>query len=148
MSVPKSEADRAEIEQAFDHTLALQAEENWQAWLLTLTEDAVYAECEVGVMRGREAIGAWLIPDMERARSWTFPERYRLIEGNRVSYGWWNRLPGARPDGSYYEFMGTSCKLYAGDGLFSYHEDVYNLKHGIEVIQQWTAAQQPEAGSD
>jgi hypothetical protein len=120
----------------------LQTQGNWKEWLLTLTEDAVYAECEVGIMRGREAIGAWLIPDMERARNWSFPERYRLIEGNRVSYGWWNRLPGIRPDGSHYEFMGTSCKVYAGGGLFSYHEDVYNLKQGIDVIKAWGAAQE------
>ena len=108
------EPGRAEIEAAFDRTLALQAQENWQEWLLTLSEDAVYVECEVGIMRGREAIGAWLIPDMERARGWLFPERYRLIEDCRVSYGWWNRLPGTRPDGSHYEFMGTSYKIYAG----------------------------------
>ena len=71
-----------------------------------------------------------------------FPERYRVIEGRNVSYGWWNRLPGTRPDGSHYEFMGTSYKVYAGDGRFSYHEDVYNLKQGIEVIKEWTAAQE------
>ena len=142
MPVLAYEPDRAEIEAAFDRTLALQAQENWQEWLLTLSEDAVYVECEVGIMRGREAIGAWLIPDMERARGWSFPERFRLIEGNRVSYGWFNRMPGVRPDGSHYEFMGTSYKVYAGDGLFSYHEDVYNLKQGIEVIKEWTAAQE------
>ena len=141
MSVPEHEVERAEVERAFDRTLALQTQGNWSEWLLTLTEDAVYAECEVGIMRGREAIGAWLLPDMERASRWTFPERYRLIDGNRVSYGWWNRLPGTRADGSHYEFMGTSYKIYAGDGLFSYHEDVYNLKQGIEVIKEWTAAQ-------
>ncbi len=142
MSIPEQEFDRDEVERAFDNTLALQMQENWKQWLLTLTEDAVYAECEVGIMRGRKDIGAWLIPDMERARGWSFPERYRMIEGNRVSYGWWNRLPGTRSDGSHYEFMGTSYKIYAGNGLFSYHEDVYNLKHGIEVIKEWTAAQQ------
>ncbi len=141
MSALEHEVDRAEVERAFERTLALQTQENWSEWLLTLTEDAVYAECEVGIMHGREAIGAWLIPDMERARDWTYPERNRLIEDNRVSYGWWTRLPGTRPDGSHYEFMGTSYKVYAGDGLFSFHEDVYNLKHGIEVIKEWTAAQ-------
>ena len=140
MSV-EPEVGRAEVERAFERTLALQEKGSWKEWVLTLTEDAVYVECEVGIMRGREAIGAWLIPDMERARDWTFPERYRMIEGSRVSYGWWNRLPGTRPDGSHYEFMGTSYKVYAGDGLFSYHEDVYNLRHGIEVIKEWTAAQ-------
>ena len=133
--------ERAEVERAFERTLELQVQGDWSEWLLTLTEDAVYAECEVGIMRGREAIGAWLLPDMERVSSWTFPERYRLIDGNRVSYGWWNRLPGVRADGAHFEFMGTSYKVYAGDGLFSFHEDVYNLKQGIEVIKEWTAAQ-------
>lgn len=145
MSDPEKVFEPSEVERAFEHTLELQAAGNWKEWVLTLTENAVYAECEVGVMRGRDAIGAWLLPDMARASSWTFPERYRLIEGNRVSYGWWNRLPGTRPDGSHYEFMGTSCKVYAGDGLFSYHEDVYNLKQGIAVIQEWTAAQSADA---
>ncbi len=141
MSDQEHEIDRAEVERAFDRTLTLQAEGNWKEWVQTLSEDAVYAECEVGIMRGRDTIGAWLIPDMERARDWTFPERYRFIEGSRVAYGWWNRLPGTRPDGSHYEFMGSSYKIYAGNGLFSYHEDIYNLKHGIQVIKEWTAAQ-------
>ena len=141
MSATQDDVTRGEVEAAFDRTLELQTAADWKQWLMTLTEDAVYAECEVGVMRGRETIGAWLIPDMERAKGWTFPERYRVIEGRNVSYGWWNRLPGTRPDGSRYEFMGTSYKIYAGDGRFSYHEDVYNLKHGIEVIREWTRAQ-------
>jgi len=28
-------------------------------------------------------------------------------------------------------------KVYAGNQLFSYHEDVYNLKHSIDVIKEW-----------
>jgi hypothetical protein len=137
MSGNTTEYPREEVERAFEKTLELQNAENWEEWLLTLTEDAIYAECEFGVMRGRDEIGTWLIPDMKRNTGWTFPERFRLIDGNRVSFGWWNRLPGKREDGSHFEFMGTSYKIYAGNRLFSYHEDVYNLKHGIEVIKEW-----------
>jgi len=145
MSDSKQDLEPNEVELAFERTLELQTKGDWAAWLLTLTEDAVYAECEFGVMRGRAEIGAWLLPDMERAKDWTFPERYRVIEGNFVCYGWWNRLPGTRADGSHYEFMGSSYKIYAADGLFSYHEDIYNLKHGMGVIKQWHEA---EAGKD
>ncbi len=96
MSDSKQDLEPSEVELAFERTLELQTKGDWAAWLLTLTEDAVYVECEFGVMRGRAEIGAWLLPDMERAKDWTFPERYRVIEGNSVCYGWWNRLPGTR----------------------------------------------------
>ena len=62
------------------------------------------------------------------------------IEGNHIAYGWYNRLPGQRPDGSFYEFMGTSLKVYAGGGLFSYHEDVFNMQTCVAVVGEWEEA--------
>lgn len=131
---------REEVERAFEATLRLQANEDWESFAQTFTPDAVYEECEFGRMVGREAIVEWLLPAMEPCKGWVYPERWRVVEGNRVSYGWYNRLPGRRPDGTYYEFLGTSCKVYAGNGQFSYHEDVYNMKACITVIKEWSAA--------
>ena len=76
----------AEVEAAFDTTLALQSQGDWKQWVLTLTEDAVYAECEVGVMRGREAIAAVLNPAVSMIRgrfppavNWRTRREIRLI---------------------------------------------------------------------
>ena len=142
MSVLEHEVDRAEIERAYDHTLAIQAQGNWKEWLLTLTEDAVYGECEVGILRGREAIGGLAESRHGTRKQLDLSGALPADRGKPRRPGWWNRLPGARPDGSHYEFMGTSYKVYDGNGLLSYHEDVYNLKQGIEVIKEWTAAQE------
>lgn len=126
-----------EVLQAFDRFLEMQERDDWEATIHTFTSDGVYDECHAGRMVGHDAIRAWLIPAMEPCAGWTYPERWRAVDGNRIAYGWWNRLPGQRPDGSYYQFMGTSLKVYAGDGLFSYHEDVYNMNACTEVIGDW-----------
>ena len=130
-----------EVLQAFDRFLEMQERDDWEATIHTFTSDGVYDECHAGRMVGHDAIRAWLIPAMEPCAGWTYPERWRAVDGNRIAYGWWNRLPGQRPDGSYYQFMGTSLKVYAGDGLFSYHEDVYNMSVCTEVIGEWHKAQ-------
>jgi hypothetical protein len=54
---------------------------------------------------------------------------------------WLNRLPGQRADGSHYEFAGLTVMDYAGDGLFSYQEDVYNWEKALPILKQWAADQ-------
>ena len=65
------------------------------------------------------------------------------IDGNRVVHKWLNRLPSRRPDGSYYEFAGITVMVYAGDGRFSFQEDMYNRHETDKVLQEWGAAQRP-----
>ena len=48
---------------------------------------------------------------------------------------WTNRLPGSRPDGSRYEAPGYSLMIYAGDGKFSYEEDLLNMTHIGELMR-------------
>ena len=131
---------RSEVQAAFDHRMALQDADDWHTFGMTFTPDAVYEECHFGTMVGRDAILGWLVPVMEPCKGWTYPERWRAVEGDHIAYGWYNRLPGQRPDGSHYEFMGSSVKVYAGDGLCSYHEDVYNMQTCVEVIREWNQA--------
>jgi hypothetical protein len=51
-----------------------------------------------------------------------------------------NRLPGKRPDGSYYEFAGLTVMEYAGDGQFSFQEDVYNWEEVVPILEEWAGA--------
>jgi hypothetical protein len=47
--------------------------------------------------------------------------------------------PSGRP--SYYEFAGITMMEYAGDGQFSFHEDVYNWEEVVPVLKEWAGAQ-------
>ena len=59
-----------------------------------------------------------------------------FIEGDRVVLTWSNRLPGRRDDGTHYDVPGISLLTYAGDGRFSYEEDIMNMVHLFEVIAE------------
>ena len=139
---------REEIEREFQRKVALQEQDDWKGFGETFTPDALYVEHHEGTFVGRDKILAWLIPVMERCRGWTYPIDWVAIDGNRVIYRWLNRLPGKRPDGSYYEFAGVTVAEYAGGGQWSYQEDIYNWEIGEKVIKDYIAdkAERKKAG--
>src|SRR5262245_46464320 len=124
---------RDEIEKAWKQRMYLQDTDDWEGFGRTFTDDAVYIEHHYGVFRGKEAILAWIVPVMEHCKGWTFPVEWVAIDGNRVVHKWWNRLPGKRADGTYYEFAGITAMEYAGNGTFSFQEDMYN-RHETDKI--------------
>lgn len=132
---------REEIRAALDQRLVLQDADDWDAFGKTFTEDAVYVEHHEGTFEGRKAILEWLVPVMEQCKGWTFPIDWVVIEGNRVVYKWQNRLPGSKPDGTFYEFGGVTICEYAGNGTWSYQEDVYNFEETLAVLTEWSEAQ-------
>jgi hypothetical protein len=73
---------------------------------------------------------------MAGLEGWTFPQDWQMVEGDRLVTRWQNRLPGTRPDGSFYESPGISVIRYAGGGRFSREEDLLNMVHVIELIQE------------
>jgi len=97
---------REEIEREFQRRIAMQERDDWKGFGETFTQNALYVEHHEGTFEGREAILAWLLPVMDRCRGWTYPIDWVAIDGNRVIYHWKNRLPGKRPNGSFYEFPG------------------------------------------
>ena len=135
-----SDFTREEVESAFNDRIAIQDRDDWEAFAETFTDDAVYVEHHEGTFRGKQAIREWLIPVMALCKGWTYPIVWVAIDGNRVVYKWLNRLPGERPGGGYYEFAGMTAVEYAGDGLWSYQEDVYNGERALEVLGEWSAA--------
>lgn len=130
---------KAEVEAAFRKTRDAQDREDWSAYADCFREDAVYVEHQFGTFRGREQIRAWLVPIMEQCRGWTFPTEWLAIDGDRIVFKWWNRLPRRRPDGGWYEFAGVTTMVYAGDGLFSFQEDFYNFEETKKVLEEWAA---------
>jgi hypothetical protein len=121
--------------------MEFQDADDWKGFGDTFTEDALYVEHHEGTFRGRQAILDWLVPVMAQCKGWTFPIEWTVLEGNRLVYKWWNRLPGARVDGGFYEFAGVTICEYAGNGQWSYQEDVYNFEETMKVLQDWSQAQ-------
>jgi hypothetical protein len=130
---------REEIEREFKRRVEIQERNDWKAFGETFTADAVYVEHHEGTFEGRDNILAWLVPVMARCRGWTYPIDWVAIDGKRVIYHWLNRLPGRRPNGAFYEWPGISVIEYAGNGEWSFQEDIYNWELGEKVIKDYIA---------
>ena len=136
---------REELEVAFEEyrRVALRAGTtgNWDAWADLFTEDATYVEHLFGTLGGREAIRRWITRTMATPpndRMKYFPVEWYVIDEER---GWvvaaiWNRMedPG---DGSVHQAINFTLLKYAGNGKWSYEEDVYNPRHFQTMIEGW-----------
>lgn len=136
-----SEFPRDEVEAAFRRQRALNDEQRWEEYCDLFTDDGVYVEHEMGTFHGRDAIREWIIPVMAPLRDagWDYPLDWHVIDGNRVIFKWWNRLPHPQ-GGEPFRFSGITVLEYAGDGKFSSQEDVYNMKECEAVMREWFAA--------
>lgn len=108
----------------------------WDALSAFFTDDATFIDPAWGRIEGIEAIQRFLVESMAGLEDWSFPHEWTVVEGERLVAGWWNRLPGSRPDGSPYQAPGVSIMLYAGNGRFSYEEDLLNMAHVGELIRE------------
>jgi hypothetical protein len=110
---------------------------NWDPWADLFTEDAIYVEHSMGIMRGREAIRAWVKSSTgEKPMATIVAPDWYLIENDLVIVYTLNMRPA--PDGGDpYQFVGMSPFVYAGDGKWSYEEDVTNPN---EIVRTATLA--------
>ena len=139
---------RDEIQKAFDRYVAAAASAgrtgDWRPWVECFTEDVHYVEHLYGEFRGRQAVLDWITSTMSVwpfDRMQEFPWDWYTIDAEQ---GWVvgqveNRFvdPG---DGEIYEAPNWTRLVYAGDGLFSSEEDVYNPSHFGPVVERWLAA--------
>ena len=136
---------REELEQAFETYQRVAADAgrtgDWASWADLFTEDGEYVEHLYGTMRGREAIRAWISETMSTYPGNAmpaFPIGWSVIDEDK---GWvicqvWNRMedPG---DGSIHQAYNVTILKYAGDGRWSYEEDIYNPAHFASMIKAW-----------
>src|SRR5262249_6869464 len=65
---------------------------------------------------------------------WSYPVLWTLVGEGRVVVHWLNRLPGKRPDGTFYEFPGASCITFGPDGMIVRQVDLYDSKDALQVV--------------
>ena len=134
---------REEVEAALTRYFELAAHGtttgDWIPWADLFTEDAIYVEHSMGILRGREAIRRWVttvtggVPMATKVA----PDWY-LIENDLCVVYTLNQRPA--PDGGDpYQFIGLSPFCYAGDGLWCYEEDITNPNEIVRTRDLWAA---------
>lgn len=108
----------------------------WDALAAFFTDDATFIDPAWGRVEGIAAIRTFLIESMAGLDDWEFPHELLSVHGDRLVTRWQNRLPGKRADGTFYEAPGYSLMIYAGEGKFSFEEDVLNMVHVLELIRE------------
>ena len=78
---------------------------------------------------GREMLVGW--------EGWTFPiERY-CTQGNQIITHWWNRGPGKREDGSYFQTPGVSfITIREDDGRIVDQLDLFDMAHQMRLCDE------------
>jgi ketosteroid isomerase-like protein len=109
-------------------------EAGWTDLADVFTDDAVYIDPAWGRVEGVDALREFFDESMRGLEDWDFPIEFTAIDGDTVVVKWTQQLPGRRPDGSRYEQSGVSTMVYAGDGKFSYEEDLLNMTHVLEDL--------------
>ena len=148
--------EKEEIEATFDKYQAAALKgaqtQDWTAWANCFTEDATYVEHHYGRFWGRQRILDWITDTMTQwpANHMTaFPISWYSID---LEKGWvicevMNRMQDLG-DGKIYEEPNITILHYAGNGLFSYEEDVYNPHNMGATIGAWIQAQKDLEKSD
>jgi len=109
-------------------------EATWTDLADMFTDDAVYIDPAWGRLEGNDELRRFFDESMRGLEDWDFPIEYTAISGDVVVIKWWQQLPTTRPDGERYTQSGISTLIYAGDGKFSYEEDLLNMTHVLEDI--------------
>ena len=124
---------RAEVEEAWRHFVAVGDAGDWDAWADLHSEDGLWVEHHLGTFRGREAIREAIVSVMAQATG-------NSIGGARVVFYPWQVFPDPRGGDADYRFGCVTVLEYAGDGLWSFQEDLYNPREAEEVMKRWVAA--------
>jgi hypothetical protein len=114
---------------------------DWDSYADLFTEDAEYVEHAMGTFRGRDEIRAWSVRTMTTypGRVMTgFPLGWQVVDADAARLVCEVRNPMPDPgDGTMLEEPNITIMTYAGDGLFSREEDVYNPLRFHTMAMDW-----------
>lgn len=117
---------------------------DWRPWVERFTPDVHYIEHHYGEFHGRDEVLAWIAPTMAAwpmSQMRAFPWEWHVID---VERGWVvgevQNVFADPGDGRLYQSPNWTRLAYAGDGLFSCEEDVYNPANFATVVKDWMKA--------
>lgn len=139
LGTPREEVEREFLKYRERGRIAVETGD-WNQWADQFTEDARYLEHHYGRFEGREGIREWINGVMQPFPTMEFPVATYSIEGNRVCALIPNELPDPKGGDATYGFDVFVVLHYAGNGQWSYEEDVYNPREAEDVIRRWVAA--------
>lgn len=146
---------RDELETAFqqyqDVVEGIAGSGEWARFADLFTEDATYVEHAYGRFEGREAIRAWIVRTMTTFPGSAmphFPIDWYVVdeERGRIVCEVWNDLPDLG-DGHRHGASNLTILTYAGDGLWSGEEDVYNPATFLRATKKWCRAARERGAS-
>ena len=114
-------------------------DEDWERWPDHLTTDVHYVERFFGTMHGREAVRAWITSLMQQRADVHAVLDWYLVKGRRVVLSMQNRYYSPDPAQPHIDFAGLTVLEYAGDGLFGYEEDYWDLAGAKRAHERFTA---------
>ena len=125
---------------------------DWSGYADLFTEDAVYIEHASGTFRGRDEIRAWVVRTMTAypGRVMTgFPLSWQIVDAPSARLVCEVRNPMPDPgDGTMLEEPNITIMTYAGDGLFSGEEDVYNPLRFHQMALRWARIAREHGNAD
>jgi hypothetical protein len=139
---PFSAAEIAEAYAVFHgHVQGFAASGDWDGFADLFTEDAVYEEHAFGEFHGHDEIREWSVRTMTSFPGSVmtgFPLAWQVVDEptSRLICEVRNLMadPG---DGSVHEESNLTIMTYAGDGMFSREEDVYNPMRFARMSVRW-----------
>ncbi|MGV0992256.1 MAG: nuclear transport factor 2 family protein [Mycobacterium sp.] len=137
-----SRAELAAAFATFEDTVAAAARtRDWDAWVAHYTPDVDYIEHAMGTMKGRDQVRAWIYDTMTTfpgSHMTSFPSLWSVIDEERgrviVELDNPMRDPG---DGTIISATNISIVTYAGDGMWSRQEDIYNPLRFLAAGMKW-----------
>lgn len=115
---------------------------DWATWAEIFTEDATYIEHAYGEFHGRQAIKEWITAVMAPFPHMTFAHAWYCIDEENDAFIFCapNVVPHPTDPNKKFSFDSWSRVIYAGNGKFSSHEDIYNPIRAAEALGEWIAA--------
>ena len=125
---------------------------DWTGYAELFTEDAVYEEHAYGTLRGRDEIRDWAVRTMTSfpgSAMTGFPLAWQVVDvpTARLICEVRNLMPDPG-DGSSHEESNLTIMTYAGDGLFSREEDVYNPLRFVRMAVRWARVAEAHGNLD
>ena len=125
---------------------------DWTGFADNFTEDAEYVEHAFGTFRGRDEIRAWSVRTMTSFPGGVmtgFPLAWQVVDApsSRLICEVRNLMPDPG-DGLRLEESNLTIMTYAGDGLFSREEDVYNPLRFARMATRWARVAEAHGNLD